>query len=144
MQSLLGPLALGQVEHESDDMGFGSLNARYADQHRHAAPVFPEVFFLERLGGAGQRKLGESLFGAIDPFRRRHGHPADTAGKEIVPIIPYDAKIGIIGFDQSTVALPDADPDDVGVEQPPDLGVAFTERLLGPLVVGQEALIHRR
>src|SRR5580658_8800400 len=106
-------------------MAFGSLNARYANQDRHAAAVLAEILFLERRDGAGHRKLGESLFGTIDPFRRRHVHPADAAREEILAIISYDAKIGVIGFDQSTAALSDADPDNVGVEQAPNPGVAF-------------------
>src|SRR5580658_3135396 len=124
-------------------MAFGSLNARYANQDRHAAAVLAEILFLERRDGAGGGKLGDSLFGATDPFRRRHIHPADAAGEEVLAIIPYDAKIGVIGFDQAPAPLADADPDNVGVEQAPDVGVAFAQRLLRPLP-GAKAVIHRR
>ena len=68
--------------------------------------------------------LGEGLFGAIPPFRRRQLHPVDTAGQEICAIIPDDAKVGVVGLDYPSVALHDADPDNVCVNQPADLGFA--------------------
>src|SRR5260370_20705350 len=43
------PPALGQVEHEGDVLVPTPLKGRGADQHRHTAAVFPEVFLFERV-----------------------------------------------------------------------------------------------
>jgi len=48
-QSLLGPLAFRQVEHESYTLISAFLEGRHADQHGNAAAVFPEVLLLKRL-----------------------------------------------------------------------------------------------
>ena len=53
-QGFFGELALGQVEHERDTLVPASFEHRAADQHGHAAVVFPEVLLLERLEGSGR------------------------------------------------------------------------------------------
>jgi hypothetical protein len=126
-ENLLRPVALCQVEHEGDMPVFSSLNARFANEHGHAAAVLPEILFLEWLSSTRHRSLGESLCGTIAPFRRRQIHPADKASQEILASVPYEAKQRVIGFDHLTVARTHADPDNVGVDQPPDLGFALFE-----------------
>ena len=49
-QRLVRPLALGQIEDKANTLTCTFLEHRPADQHRHAASVFPQVLLLEWLG----------------------------------------------------------------------------------------------
>ena len=61
----------------------------------------------------------------LTPFRRRQVRPAQAARDEILTIVPHHAEKRIIGLDDLPFGLPEEDPDDVGVNQSPDLGFAF-------------------
>ena len=76
--SCLGMLALGQVEHESDTLVCGFIEARHAKQHRHTAAIFAEVLFLERLDGSGRVEFGDGALGAGAPFGRCQVRPAQA------------------------------------------------------------------
>src|SRR5690349_14837769 len=45
-EGLLRPLLFTQIEHECDTLVPTSLKQRCADQHRHAASIFPEKLLL--------------------------------------------------------------------------------------------------
>src|SRR5689334_5023433 len=47
-ETLLSPLALGQVKHESDALIAALFECCLTHQHRHARPVLSSVFLLER------------------------------------------------------------------------------------------------
>jgi hypothetical protein len=68
-QGRLSLLLFSQIDHESDGLVTGFLDARYADQRRHAAAILVEIFFLEWLQAPGQFHLIDPLCIAIAPFR---------------------------------------------------------------------------
>src|ERR1700676_2031426 len=78
------PLALGQIEYESNTFLSAFFEARRADQHGHTAAVFPEILLLERLHGSGPLQLFNGLCIAPAPFRRRQVRPAWATGHEIL------------------------------------------------------------
>jgi hypothetical protein len=59
------------------------------------------------------------------PFRRRQVRPAQPTGNEILTILPHHAKKRVVGLEDLSFGFPDEDPDDIGVNQSPDLGFAF-------------------
>src|SRR6266446_3189654 len=53
-EGLFRPLLLAQIEHECDTLVPTSFEECAAQQHRHAAAVFPEVLLLESLKDPGR------------------------------------------------------------------------------------------
>jgi hypothetical protein len=74
------------------------------------------------------------------PFGRCQLSPVQTASNEIAAVIPYDAQIGFVGIDDSAVFSPGKDPDDVGINEPPDLAFqhigSFTQCCFSPFSRG--------
>src|SRR5260370_36993529 len=75
---LLGPLALSDVHYESHTLIPACFEESGADQHGHAAAVFPEVLLLERLDGSGRLCLCDGPFVGVTPFHRGAGRPAQA------------------------------------------------------------------
>jgi hypothetical protein len=63
--------------------------------------------------------------------------PVDGAGSEILAIVAQHAEKRTVGLNDLAVDIPDEDPDDVRVEQAPNLGLALAERALRALGLGQ-------
>src|SRR6478609_6086280 len=101
------------------------FEARYTDQHGHAAAIFPYVLLLERLHAPLLRD--PPLLVAVAPFRRCKVSPAQTARDEILTVVSHDAEKCVIALQNPTSTLPDDDPDDVGVDQASYLRFAFAE-----------------
>ena len=120
----LGPLALRQVEHESDTLIPAFLEGRHADQHGDTAAVFPKVLLLKRLKRPGHLVLLYQSRVAIAPLRRREVRPPYTACDKVLMIVPHDVEKGFIGLQNPAVEIPDKDADDVGVDQAPNLRFA--------------------
>jgi hypothetical protein len=72
---VLGALLFAQIEHESDTFVPASFEERAADQHGHAAAVFPKVLLLERSEGPSRLYLCDGPFVPVTPFRRRQVRP---------------------------------------------------------------------
>ena len=64
---------------------------------------------------------------SLAPFRRRQVRPAHATRDEILTIVSHHAEKRVIGLDDLPFEIPDEDPDDVGVDQAPDLRFAFCE-----------------
>ena len=86
---------------------------------------------------------------AVAPFRRSQVRPADAARGEVLAVVSHDAEKRVIGLDDPAVEVPDEDPDDIGVDQAPDLGFAFRQIAVETGVLqrdrrlGGEELQHR-
>src|SRR5258708_27230413 len=70
-QGFFGALLTSQIEHERDAVAAALFEAGRADQHRHAAAVFPEVLLLERLDRACRLDFCDGSIVTAAPFRRR-------------------------------------------------------------------------
>ena len=70
-------------------------------------------------------QLGNGPCVAVVPFRRRQVHPAHATRGKILSVVSRHAEKRIIGLKNAAFESPDDDPDDVGVEQAPDLLVAL-------------------
>jgi hypothetical protein len=57
----------------------------------------------------------------------RYLPPTHVTCHELLAAVSHQAEKGVVGLKNLTVAMPEADPDDVGVDQTPDLGLAFFE-----------------
>ncbi len=121
-QRLLPPLALGQIQHEGHALVSLFVARGRAEQHRHTAPILAQQLLLVRLQAPGHLQLLNVPCAAVAPFRRRQVRPAHATGDEILTVVPHHAEKRVIGLDNPTVELPEVDPDDVGVDQTPDLG----------------------
>ena len=126
-QRFYRPLALGQIEDKANTLTCTFLEHRPADQHRHAASVFPQVLFLEWLGSPDPLELCHGTRVAVAPFRRRQRCPVQATGGEILPVVSHHAEKLVIGLKNAPLDFPDDDADDVGVDQAPDLLVARQE-----------------
>ncbi len=114
---LLGALALGQIEHESDALVSPFFEGCHTDQHGHAGTVFPEVLLFERLQTPGPLVFPDALCLAVEQVRGRYIRPAHAACDEILTLVSDDAKEGVIGLKNATVEIPEKYPDKIGVEQ---------------------------
>src|SRR5713101_8284240 len=119
---LLGPLALSDVHYESHTLIPACFEESGADQHGHAAAVFPEVLLLERLDGSGRLCLCDGPFVAVTPFRRSQVRPAQATRDEIFTPVLHHVEKRFIGVDNLTFRVPDDDPHDIGVG---DLGATY-------------------
>jgi hypothetical protein len=68
---LLGALALGEIEHDSDALVSPFSEGRHTDQHGHAGTVFPEVLLFERLQTPRPPVLLDTLYLAVEQVRGR-------------------------------------------------------------------------
>src|SRR5262249_28830001 len=128
----LSLLAFSQIQHEGNALVSPSLQQCDADQHRHATAVFADVLLLERCADSGGGNFYQRLFVDLAPFGRRQIGPAQATRDEIAAAVSHDVEKGLVGLDDPTVKISDYDPDDVGVDQAPDLGLQpsgqFTDR----------------
>jgi hypothetical protein len=104
------------------------LNDRAADQHRRPPSAFSEVLFLVRLSNAGRVELGLTLCVCFPPFGGRQLPPVQPTQIEVVAIISHEAKKGFVRISDATVRTPEKDPNDIGVDQPPYLGLVLEDR----------------
>src|SRR5215469_2873173 len=63
----------------------------------------------------------------VEPFRRGEVRPAQATRDEILTVVSHHAEKGVIGLENPTSKLPDDDPDDIGINQAPDLRFALGE-----------------
>src|SRR5262249_1872935 len=117
----LGPLLLTQVEYECDAFLAAFLEQRTAGQHGDAAAVLPEELLLIGLYGRSGLDFGHRAFVALAPFRRRQLRPPHRTRQEIVTAVLDHAEKRIVRLENPTLEIPEADSDDVGVDQSPDL-----------------------
>src|SRR5208283_2784453 len=145
-QRRLRPLALGQIEHEREALLSTFVEDRRTDQQWHAAAVLAEILLLERPRHSGHPQL---LNGKGGPFRRSEVRPPQSAREEVLAVVSYCAKIGVVGVENLALRIPDANPDNVGVKQAPYLRLALRQITVEMGVLerdrrlGSEELQHR-
>ena len=134
-KSRLRPLALGQIEHESDTLAAAPFEGRRTDQHGHTRAVLAEVLLFVWLEGSGHLHLGHGTLGAVLPIRWRENPLVYGTRNKILAVISHDMEERVINVndDRETLLrilafkLPSEDPDDVGVDQAPDLRFALRQ-----------------
>src|SRR5262249_21763656 len=115
-------LAFGQVDNIGDPLVGLAFEASCADQYRHAAAVLPEKFLLAGLHQPGGFELFSLIAGMrVLPFGRRYIEPSKP-GLQILALVPDHAQKRVIGVDKPSVQVPDHDPDNIRIDQPPNLG----------------------
>src|SRR5262249_36340610 len=132
---LLRPLALGQVEDEGHTLAPSFLEGRATEQHGHAAAVLPEILLLERSHAPGHPVLTDHLCIALAPVGWRQIRPAETAVDDVVAVVSDHAQKRVISLEDAAVEIPDEDPDDVRVDQAPDLRLALLDMPIQPCVL---------
>jgi hypothetical protein len=146
-QGFFGALLTGQIEHERDAVAAVLFEAGRTDQHRHAAAVFPRVLLLERLDGACRLDFCDGSIVTAAPFRRRQVGPAHASRHEILTAVGDRAEKRVVGVGNFTREVPDEHPDDIGVDQAPDLRGALFEITVHTLkqpLAGQPPVEPRR
>jgi hypothetical protein len=124
LQRLLCALTLGQVEREADTLVLTRKKGP-AGQYGHAAAVLTDELPLERLQAPTTANLCRQLLKVtIEVAGKREISPAEAARYEIIALVSHYAQKRIIGFDNATIEIPNADSDDVGVNQPAELSLA--------------------
>src|SRR5262249_1629627 len=114
-----------QVEHEADALGF-TFETRCANQYRHPAIVLANEIPFKRLQATGTLDLFDKvLTKTAEPLGRRQISPAHPARKQVLTLVPQQTEKCVVGVENGAVEIPNDDPDDVGVYQPPDLRLAF-------------------
>src|SRR3954453_4184118 len=103
------------------------LEQRGTSENGQAAAIFPEKLLLVWLNSPGCLQFCQGAFVALAPFRRRQIGPAHSARDEIVTAVLQHAQKRFVGFDDRTFEVPDEDPQNVGVDQAPDLSFAIFE-----------------
>src|SRR5712671_6252834 len=132
-QSLLGALALGQIEHECDALVTALFKCCPTNQHGHTATVFSRVFLLERLEPAATFLLFDPCVIPVAPVGRRQVRPPYAARNQVFAIVVHHAKKFVVGLKNATFEIPDENSDDVGIDQTPNLRFAFLQCLLSAL-----------
>ena len=121
-----------------------SSKRRRADQHGNTAAVFPEVLLLERLrfpvifSSAPHRSSRSRHSGGVSSVQRTR--PDD----EILAVVSHHAQKRVIGLNDPTFEIPDENPDDVGVDQAPDLRFAFCEIAVKPRILQRDRRLRRK
>src|SRR5229473_7401091 len=134
-EGLLGPLLFTQIEHESDTLVPTSLKQRASNQHGHAAAIFPEILFLVWLNRPGSLQFCDGAFVALAPFGRRQIGPAHTTRNESFTTVLQHPQKRFVGPDDRTFKAPDADPQNVGIDQAPNLPFAICEIPIEPRIL---------
>src|ERR1700722_3881927 len=143
-EGFLRPLLFTQIEHECDTLVPASLKQRGADQHRHAVATFPEKLLLVWLNSPGSLQVRHGAFVARAPFRRRQIRPAHSARDEIVAAVLQHAQKRFVGLDDRTFEVPEEDPQNVGVDQAPDLTLAILEIAIELRILQRDSSLRRK
>ena len=122
----LGPPAFGQVQHEGHALIRRIVEEGGADQHRDAAAVLAEKFFLDRDGHPGGAHFREPAGGEVPVFRWRHAFPVQCTGQQLLSRVTDHVEKSVVGIRVAAAHIPKANADDVGLDQAPDAGMAVT------------------
>src|SRR5712691_7954857 len=143
-EGVLRPLLFTQIKHECDTLVPTSLKQRGTDQHRHAVPILPEKLLLVWLNSSGSVQFCHGAFVALAPFGRRQIGPAHTTRDKIFTAVLHHAQKRFVGFDDRTFEAPDEDPQNVGVDQAPDLSSAILEIAIKLRVLERDSCLRRK
>src|SRR5436190_24056385 len=124
-EGLLGTLLFTQIEHESDTLVRTFLKQRASNEHGHAAAIFPDILLLKGLNSPGRVEFCDGPFVALAPFSWRQVGPPQSTRDKVRAFVAGHPQERIIGVANPAVQIPEHDPDDVGVDQPPDLRLAL-------------------
>ena len=129
----LGPLALGQIEHETDRrVRFRQQGG--ADHDRHPAAVAAAELLLVRGAGAGRHQLDHRPLVRLLPAGGRQLDPAQLAPLELPPAVAEHGEEGVVGAGDPRLLIGVVDAEDVGLEQALDPCPALPQGLeKGPL-----------
>src|SRR5258707_9572072 len=136
-QSLLGALALGQIEQEFDALVTALFKCCPTNQHGHTATVFSCVFLFERFEPTATFLLLDPGVIPVAPVGRRQVRPPYAARNQVFAIVAHHAKKFVVGLKNATIEIPDENSDDVGIDQALDLRFAFPQSFLGALALCQ-------
>src|SRR5215470_8146554 len=75
------------------------------------------------------------MFGALALFWRGQHAPAQAARNQVLTVIPDDTEKRVIGLKNSTFEIGNEDPNDVGVDQAPDLSFAICQIEIKPRIL---------
>jgi hypothetical protein len=98
-----------------------------ADQDGDATAVLAEIFLFKGLHGSCRLHLCQRPCVALAPFLRGQICPIHAPRGEILPVVSHHPQERVISLNNLAVDVPDDDPDDIGIDQAPDLGFAFAE-----------------
>src|ERR1700751_6067921 len=143
-EALLRLLPFAQIEHESDPFVPTSFEECGAQQHRHAVAIFPEKLLLVWLNSPRCAQFCHGALVAFAPFRRRQLRPAHSARDEIVTVVLQHAQKRIVGPHDRTFEIPDEGPQNVGVDQAPDLPFTVFEIAVELRILERDSCLRRK
>src|SRR6476660_9934490 len=133
----LHPFALGQIKYEGDTLVTALLKCCPTNQYGHTTTVFSGVFLFERIEPAAASLLFDPCVIPVAPVGRRQVRPPYAARNQILAVVVHHAKKFVVGLKYATVEIPDENPDDIGIDQAPDLG---SLRAILPMTSSQPAI----
>ena len=144
-----GPFLFAQVEHECDALVAAPFEQRAANQHGDAAAILAEILLLERPKSPACAEFRHRAVVLLAPLGRREIRPAHTTRHEVFTVVPHDGEKRVIRLENPTVEVPNANPQNVGVNQAADPRFAFREIAVQPAALERnrglrgEQLQHR-
>src|SRR3989442_4519776 len=138
------PLLFTQIENERDALPAAFFEQRAPNKHGHAAAIFPEILLLVWLKRPSSLQFYHGAFVALAPFGRRQIGPTHSTRNEIFTAVLHHAQKRFVGFDDRTFEVPDEDPQNVGVDQTPNLPFAICEIAIKPRVLERDCCLRRK
>ena len=142
-QVFLRLLALGQIEHEGDALVPAVAEGRRADKNRHTRAVFAKVLLLVRFAASRHHELLPRTSDSVAPFAGRQGCPVHAIRNEIVAAVSHDLEKGFVRLNNAAFKIPDGDPDDIGIDQPPDLRLTLLQIAVETGVLQRDRRLRR-
>src|SRR4029453_1304601 len=142
-EGLLGVLLFAQVEDERDALA-STFKQRSSKQHGHAAAILPEQLLLVWLNSPGSLQFSHGPFVALAPFGRRQIRPAHATRDEIFTTVLQHAQKRFVGPDDRTFEIPHEDPQNVGIDQPPNLPFPVREIAIQQRILKRDCCLRRK
>ena len=112
--------------------------------HGNAAAIFTEVLLLSCLNGSFRLFLCHGAFSVVEPLRRCQVLPAHATRDEIFPAVSQHVEKSIVGLRYFTSDIPDEDPDNIGVDEAPNLGFALFKIAVKTGILERDRCLRRK
>ncbi len=86
------------IQHKAHALGGFGIERSHADDHRHAAAFFADVFLLPGFAAPDIGQLLNRMLIQSTIFGRRHLIPANQPGLQIGPCVTHDVQKGVVAF----------------------------------------------
>src|SRR4051794_15323906 len=147
----LGPPAFGEIEHKGEPFQPALVESGETHKYRDASAVLAEVFLLERQYGPSRVDLRRRVGIPVAPLRRGQKTLAQQPSRKVLTVVSDHPEKGVVGVDDGNIAsldvpaagLPHIGADDVGIDKPADLALAFGDVAVQTSVLESDRRLRR-